>query len=52
MASLLIPLWHRAARAYHQCMLTYHTLLYRDCLDLQLREHFYRKVKYHQQKVG
>jgi hypothetical protein len=52
MYSLLTDLLKRAKRTYHKVLYAYNSILYRDCLDLQMKEHFYKKVMYHGKKIN
>jgi hypothetical protein len=52
MYSLLTSVLKKAKLTYHKVMHAYNSILYRDCLDLQLKEHFYKKVKYHGKKIN
>ncbi|SFL11058.1 hypothetical protein SAMN03159341_103268 [Paenibacillus sp. 1_12] len=52
MYSLLKVLLRKAKKTYHQVLYAYNFILYRDCLDLKMKEHFYTKLKYHEQKIN
>jgi len=51
MYSLLTEGWKKAKRTYHKVMLTYNGILYRDCLDKELKQRFYGKIMHHEQKL-
>lgn len=51
MYSFLTSLLKKAKFTYHKVLYAYNSILYRDCLDLQMKEHFYKKVMYHEQKL-
>jgi hypothetical protein len=48
---LLTSVWKRTTRTYHKAMHAYHSILYKDCLDMQMKKHFHNKVKHHEQKM-
>lgn len=49
MNPLVHDIWKKANVTYHRLMYTYHYTLYRDCLDLIMKERHYIKVKKHEQ---
>ncbi len=51
MYSLLTGTWKRAQYVYHQVMHAYHCTLYKDCLDMQMKAHFYRMARHHELKL-
>lgn len=52
MYPLLTSLWKKAAHRYHKVLNVYHSILYRDCLDFQMKEQLYTKMKYHEQRMN
>jgi hypothetical protein len=52
MYSLLTRIWKRAKRTYHKGMHTYHSILYRDCLDMQMKERIYTKMLQHEEQMN
>jgi hypothetical protein len=52
MYSLLTSAGKNAVLAYHKVMLAYNSILYRDCLDMQMKEQFYKKTMHHKQKIN
>lgn len=51
MNSLLAESWKKAKRTYHQVMLTYNGILYKDCLDRKMKQRLYDKMLHHEQKL-
>ncbi len=51
MFSLLTLAYTKTKSNYHKIMYTYNYILYRDCLDIQLKEKFYKKRKHHEKKI-
>ncbi|MBP1967072.1 hypothetical protein J2Z65_006336 [Paenibacillus aceris] len=51
MYSLSTSVWKMAQRTYHKVMHAYNSILYRDCLDLELKEVLFEKVQHHKQKM-
>jgi hypothetical protein len=43
--------WKKAKCTYHKAMHTYYSNLYRDCLDIQMKELYYRRGQQHEQKI-
>lgn len=48
MISLLHNVLKKLKGIYHQICTSYFYILYRDCLDVELKEKFYIKYKYHE----
>ncbi|PEB56285.1 hypothetical protein CON65_16140 [Bacillus pseudomycoides] len=51
MFSLLKLAYNKLKSSYHKIMYTYNFILFRDCLDIQLKEKFYKNQKYHEKKI-
>lgn len=43
--------WKKTQRTYHKVMHAYNSILYRDCLDTQMKEVLFEKVNYHKHKM-
>lgn len=43
--------WKKTLRTYHKVMHAYHSILYRDCLDTQMKKALFEKVQHHKQKM-
>ena len=52
MFSLSTLVYKKAMSNYHKIMYTYNYILYRDCLDIQLKEKFYKRRNYHEKKIN
>ena len=51
MLILLHRIFKKSKGIYHQCRYVYNNTLYRDCYDDQLKDSFYKKAKYHKDKM-
>lgn len=52
MFSLLTLAYKKGKINYHKIMYTYNSILYRDCLDIQLKEKLYKRRKHHEKKIN
>lgn len=51
MASFWINVWRKVIRNYHKFMHDYNYILYRDCLDNQMKIAYFEKILYHRAKM-
>jgi hypothetical protein len=51
MLSLLRHVLKESKGIYHKFRYAYHFALYRDCLDIKMKEQFYLKLKYHENQI-
>jgi 4-diphosphocytidyl-2C-methyl-D-erythritol kinase len=52
MYSLLTSVLKKANRTYHKVLHAYNSILYRDCLNIQMKEHISKRVKHHEQRIN
>ncbi|WP_167357199.1 hypothetical protein [Paenibacillus pectinilyticus] len=51
MYSLWSGVWKKTSSTYHKIMHAYTYILYQDCLDSEMKEAFFTKMRYHQAKI-
>lgn len=52
MYSLSTSVWKKAQRTYHKVLHAYNSILYRDCLDIEMKEVLFEKMLHHKQKIN
>jgi hypothetical protein len=51
MYSLRMNVWKKVIRSYHKIMHDYNYILYRDCIDNQMKIALFEKIIYHSAKI-
>lgn len=52
MLSILTAATQKMKYLYHKIMYTYCHTLYTDCLDIQLKERYYKKARHHEKRMA